>query len=123
MVSVFHQNVQSINNKLLELDVILQTELEKVDILCLSEHWLREEYIKLISINEFKLASNFSRSESSHGGTCMYVKHYLQTKEVNYLNGMSKEKDFEMSVVEIQDYDMIIVCVCIDLPMVIFLYF
>ena len=111
MVSVFHQNVQSINNKLLELDVILQTELEKVDILCLSEHWLREEYIKLISINEFKLTSNFRRSESSQGGTCIHVKHYLQTKEVYYLNGMSKEKDFEMSVVEIRDYDMIIMCV------------
>ena len=82
-------------------------------ILCLSEHWLREEYIKLISINEFKLTSNFRRSESSHGGTCtcIYVKHYLQTKEVYYLNGMSKEKGFEMSVVEIWNYDMTIVCV------------
>ena len=76
VVSVFHQNVQSINNKLLELDVTLQTELQKVDILCLSEHWLREEYIKLISINEFKLTSNFSRSESSQGGTCIYVSSF-----------------------------------------------
>jgi exonuclease III len=111
VVTVFHQNVQSINNKLLELNVIVQTELEKVDVLCLSEHWLREEYIKLISINEFKLTSNFSRSESIHGGTCIYVKHYLQTKEVNYIQGISKEKDFEMSAVEIRDYDMIVVCV------------
>jgi hypothetical protein len=92
VVSIIHQNVQSINNKLLELNVILQTELEKVEVLCLSEHWLREEYIKLISIEEFKLTSNFSRSESIHGGTCIYVKHYLQTREVNYFKGISKER-------------------------------
>ena len=59
MVSILHHKVQSINNKFLELNVLLQTELADVDVLCLSEHWLWEEYIKLISIDKFKLASNF----------------------------------------------------------------
>jgi hypothetical protein len=49
-----HHNVQSINNKLLELNVLLQSELADVDVLCLSEHWLREE---LIIIDKFKLAT------------------------------------------------------------------
>jgi exonuclease III len=111
VVSIFHQNVQSIKIKLLELNVILQTELEEVEVLCLSEHWMREEYIKFISIDEFKLTSNFSRSKSIHGGSCIYVKHYLQTREVNYIKGISKEKDFEMSAVGIMDNDLIVVCV------------
>jgi len=69
MVSI-HHDIQSINNILLELNVLLQSELADVDVLCLSEHWLREEYIKLISIDEFKLASsNFSRSKGDHGGS------------------------------------------------------
>ena len=97
---------------MLELDVILQTELAEVDVLCLSEHWLREEYIKLITIDEFKLTSSFSRSKSISGGTFIYVKHYLQTKEVNYMKGISKEKDFEMTAVEVLDYDLVCVCVC-----------
>ena len=62
---------------MLELDVILQTELAEVDVLCLSEHWLREEYIKLITIDEFKLTSSFSRSKSIHGGTCMKAKERI----------------------------------------------
>jgi hypothetical protein len=103
MVLMLHHNVQSINNKLLELNVLLQSELADVDVLCLSEHWLREEYIKLIGIAKFKLASNFSRNKSDHGGSCIYVKHRVQTKEVNYLKRISKEKDFEMTVVEIMD--------------------
>ena len=42
VVSIFHHNVQSINNKLLELNALLQSELADVYILCLVEHWLRE---------------------------------------------------------------------------------
>jgi hypothetical protein len=83
MVSILHHNVQNINNKLLELNVLLQSELADVHILCLSEHWPREKYMKLISIDKFKLASNYSRSKSDHGGSCIYVKHHVQTKEIN----------------------------------------
>jgi len=36
-ISILHHNVQSINNKLLELNVLLQSELADVDVLCLSE--------------------------------------------------------------------------------------
>jgi exonuclease III len=92
---------------LLELNILLQSELADADILCLSEHWLREEYIKLIRFDKFKLASNFSGSKSDHGGSCIFVKHYVQTKEINYL----QEKDFEMTAVEIMDYKLIIVFV------------
>ena len=64
VVATLHGIVQSINNKLLELNVLLQSELAAVHVLWLSEHWLGEEYIKLISTDVFKLVSNFSRSNS-----------------------------------------------------------
>ena len=63
VISTLHRIVQSINNKLLELNVLLQSELAAVHVLWLSEHWLREEYIKQISTDIFKLVSNFSRSK------------------------------------------------------------
>jgi hypothetical protein len=109
VVSILHHKVQSINNELLELNVLLHSELADVDVLCLSEHWLREEYIKLIRFDKFQLASNFSGSKSDHGGSCIFVKHHVQSKEINYL----QEKDFEMTAVEIMDYKLIIVCVCV----------
>jgi len=58
---------------LLELNIILQYELADVAALCLSEHWLREEYIELISMDKFQLAGNFSRSKSDHGVSSIYV--------------------------------------------------
>jgi hypothetical protein len=95
---------------LLELNVLLKSKLVDVDVLCLSENWLREKYIKLISIDKFKLANNFSRSKSNHGGSSICVKYHMQTKEINYQKGISKEKDFEMTAVEILDYKLIIMC-------------
>jgi hypothetical protein len=76
MISIRHYNLQSITNKLLELNVLLQSELTDVDVLCLSEYWLREEYIKLIGVDKFKLASNFSKSKGDLGCSCIYVKHH-----------------------------------------------
>jgi hypothetical protein len=35
----------------------------------------------------------------------------VQTKELNYLQGISKEKYFEMTAVEILDYKFFVVCV------------
>jgi exonuclease III len=60
-----------------------------------------------------KLANNFSRSKSDHSGSSICVKHHVQTKEINYLKGISKEKDLEMTAVEILDYKLITVCVCV----------
>jgi len=60
-------------------------------------HWLKEKNIELISIDKLKLVSNSNRSKSDHGVSCIYVKQYVQTKEVNYLKGISKEKYFEMT--------------------------
>jgi len=64
VVSILHHNVQSMNNELLELNVLFQSELADVDGLCLSYHWLREEYIKLIYLLTYLLhgAESFLRS-------------------------------------------------------------
>ena len=72
-----------------------------MDVLCLSDHWLREDCTKLISIDNFKLASDFNRSKSDHGGSCIYVKRHVQTKDIIYLQGISKEKGFEMTAAKI----------------------
>ena len=63
------------------------------------------EYIKLISTDKFKLVSNFSRKTSAHDGSYIYVSQHLHTKEVNYLQWISKQKDFEITAIELPDGD------------------
>jgi hypothetical protein len=40
--------------KLSELTILLQLDLKNVDILCFTEHWLKEEHTGLINIDNFK---------------------------------------------------------------------
>lgn len=104
MLSILHHIVQSIN-KLLEFAVLLHSELKEWMFLCFSKHWLKEMHIKLINTDKFKLISNFSRKTSDCDGSCIYVSQHLHTKEVNYLQGIIKQKDLEISATELPDGD------------------
>jgi hypothetical protein len=43
-LSVLHQNIQSISNKQIEIDLVLKSSLKNIDVLCFTEHWLKEDY-------------------------------------------------------------------------------
>jgi hypothetical protein len=47
---------------------ILSLDYINVDILCFTEHWLKEEQIKVLNINQFKLVTNISRLRSNYEG-------------------------------------------------------
>lgn len=66
--SIFNINVQSLNNKVDQLDNVLHRHYPEVDVLCVTEHWLRSPEIMGVSIGEFRFGSYFSRRESGHGG-------------------------------------------------------
>ena len=44
-LTILHQNICSLRNKVTELEVLLSTELKDVDILCLTEHWQNDQNI------------------------------------------------------------------------------
>jgi hypothetical protein len=71
-ISVLHQNIQSIGNKQIDVDLVLKSNLKKVDVLCFTEHWLKEYYLKLIHTDQYKLVSYFSMKYHNHGGSCIY---------------------------------------------------
>jgi len=109
--SILHQNIQSMRNKLLELDIVLKLRVQNIDVVCLTEHWIKEDYLTTIQIDQYKLVSHFGRKNHNHGGSCIYVKKNIRTKDVNYLQGISVEKDFEMSVSEVVTHGYIVVCI------------
>jgi len=83
-LSVLHQNIQSTGNKQIGVDLALKLNLNNTDVLCFTEHWLKEDYLKLINLDQYKLVSYFSRKIHNHGGTCIYVKKKnVCTKDLN----------------------------------------
>jgi len=87
--------------------------LKNTEVLCFTEHWVKEDYLNLIQTDQYKLISHFSRKMYDHDRSCTYsyVKKGISTKELNCFKGISGEKEFEMSVIELVDYEYITVCI------------
>jgi hypothetical protein len=82
-----------------------------LNILCFTEHWLLEDQMNVINIDQFRLVSKFCRRNSTSGGSCLFTRNTIQTKEVNYLSGLGREKIFEMSAAELSDLSTILACI------------
>jgi len=110
-IRLLHHNVQSLNNKLLDKAIMLTAENLNVIILCFTEHWLSEVQMNVLNIDYFRLVSNFSRSHSTSGESCIFTTNTTEMKEVNYLRELGIEKVFELSAVELTDIHIILVCI------------
>jgi hypothetical protein len=111
LLKVLHHNVQSLQNKLYELSVLLAYKDMSMDILCFTEHWMCIDQIHSISLERYQLASNFSRSSRKGGGSCIFVINEIRAKEVNYLKDLAHEINFELSAVELMDLKTVVVCI------------
>lgn len=100
-------NIQSVFNKLDELDLLINDH--DIDILCLSEHWLKERSLKYCNINNLVLANAFCRVNSIRGGVIIYVKSNYEFKKVEHLDKMSQELHCEITSVEIVTLNIIII--------------
>jgi hypothetical protein len=67
-----------------------------VNVLCFTKRWQKEQQIVYMNFTQFKLA-------------CIYIKECLETKEVNYFQDMNEERNFEMAVIELSEYKIIVV--------------
>jgi len=110
-VRLLHHNVQSLNNKLLDIAVMLTTENLNTNILCFTKRWLSEVQLKVLNIDGFRSVSNFSCRHSASGGSCIFTRNNITTKEVNYLRKLANEKVFEISVTELSDNGTILACI------------
>ena len=80
---ILHHNVQCLNNKLLDLSISLSTDEVNGDVLCFIEHWLKANQFNSVYIDQFKLVSSFCRSTRIGGGSSIYVKNFLRTKDLD----------------------------------------
>ena len=114
-IRVLHQNICSLRNKVTELEVWLNSELKQVDVICFTEHWLNHAMLNSTNISNFKLASAFCRKSSAHRGSCIYVKENIIIREIDYFTSLSEEKNFEISLINLVDYKLYVVCIYISL--------
>lgn len=79
-------------------------DLHDIDIVCLTEHWLKPAEIESIKIAGYKKISIFCRSSHKNGGVVIFCKINKQFKirELTYITDSSIEKSIEITGVEIK---------------------
>lgn len=91
-INVMHFNIQGLNGKLLGLERILMDN--KVDILCLTEHWELNEMTGFC-FGDYHVSSCFYRKHTTRGGVCIISRKDLEVKTLPVLKFCS-EKEFEV---------------------------
>ena len=79
--------------------------------LCFTEHWLNCHKLCAININHSTLDNVFCRRNGEHGGSYIFVRKGVITKELNSLIELGEEKNFELSVTELVQYAIIVICI------------
>jgi hypothetical protein len=77
---LLHHNVHSLSNKKNKIRMMLSVDRLHINILCVTEHWLKEDKLNVVYIHHFKLVGKYCRASSSLGGSCIYVNNKIQCK-------------------------------------------
>ena len=83
---------------------------KKIDVLCLTEHWMKEDEIRAVHLDGFKLVAFSARAQSKAGGTCIFVR---ETHNVNLLDFNVKyniEKCIESCSIFLIDFNINLIC-------------
>ena len=83
---LIHQNINGLLNKIdiLEFSIIND---ESPDVLCLTEHHMKESQIDSMLINGYNCVASYCRpSKKSGGGVCILIKDNLCLMNLTYLN-------------------------------------
>lgn len=100
---IMQVNIQSIANKLDNLEVFLTQEYP--DVISMVEHWCSGETIDLMKLPGYQQADFFCRSMKEHGGTVLYVRSNIQVKKLP-VSGFSEELHFEVSGIKVLFHNM-----------------
>ena len=111
LLRLLHINIQSMRNKISELEAYLAAKEPNIDVICVSEHWLQESEIQYIKVGEFTVASHFARTEFTHGGTLILLNKSLESYPLLNLNKFSIEKHCEIAAAKIKNLNITILTI------------
>ena len=110
-VKVMHLNIQSLNNKLIDIELLLNNLDNEIDILCIDEHWLTSAQLESAFLRYYKVANAFCRTQLKHGGTLIYVKESMNIKPLAIINEFNVEQVFECCGIHVIDLNIVVIAV------------
>jgi len=98
LFKIFHQNIRGFKSKVDKLSNSLFPDYP--NIMCLTEHHLKDYEIDNLPIDHFKLGSKFCRHEFKNGRMCIFIHEDLEFFSIS-LDKYCKEKDTEVCAVKL----------------------
>jgi exonuclease III len=95
---IYHQNIRGLRNKRIEILNSLLQELPQI--LCITEHHLKEFKLERTLLEHYNLGAMFCRKNLKDGGASIFVHESLSFANIN-LHEFSKEQDIEACTIKI----------------------
>lgn len=95
---MFHQNIQSLGNKMLEVELFLEEE--QPDLVCLTELGLSDEHFQTVTLSGYKSVCCSSRHKHRGGGVGFLAKNNLQVTPVDNICKYNIEIECEVTAVD-----------------------
>lgn len=109
-LNIMHQNMQCLMNKVGLIEAVA-CELN-LDVLCLTEHWAKEDELLEYPIQNYPIAAYYCRTTSAHGGVAIYSRlSGSQIKVMHEIINLSSDLDCEIACVEIVEIKCVLVSV------------
>jgi exonuclease III len=112
-LKIFHQNIRGLRDKTDELVLHLLDCLPQV--LCLTEHHLKELEIKNLGIRNYKLGAYHCRKIHRFGGVGIYIQDNLSCTPI-CLTKFCSEQDLEICALKIINAKKVICIICMYRP-------
>uniref|UniRef100_A0A8D9BGS2 Endonuclease/exonuclease/phosphatase domain-containing protein n=1 Tax=Cacopsylla melanoneura TaxID=428564 RepID=A0A8D9BGS2_9HEMI len=113
-LTVLHQNVQSIKNKIPGLEVFL-SDLNKThsitpEVLCFTETWMSESNHQTINLPGYVNLSSYFRTNQDGGGVSIFVRDHLNFVPIE-INVPPVQLSFEYTAIKLRAHDITIVTI------------
>ena len=101
-LSLFHINACSLSKNFDDLQHLQSCTNKNVDIIAITETWITKNVSIANNLDIKNYSTEFTRTESSAGGTLLYIANHLSYKSRQDLN-IHKKNELEFSFIEIMN--------------------
>ena len=98
-INLVHQNIQGMLSKELEIELFMNSD--NIDVLCVTEHWLKAHQF-MFGFKNHQIASSFSREQAIHGGSLILIHKSIKYKERADVVSLSVERTTEIACIELE---------------------
>lgn len=110
MLTIFHQNIQCLGNKILNINNVFNEY--SCDILLVTEHWQNESQINVNKLSDFTLVNSYCRKTLCHGGVAIYKSNSFSSDvSVLLMDDFCLDGVFEYTSVSLTELNMFIIVI------------